>query len=142
MAEVIFYEKPGCINNTKQKKMLAAAGHEVMAKNLLTEAWDIERLQAFFAQLPLSEWFNRSAPRVRDGEVVPEQLAETEALQMMVAEPLLIRRPLMIIGGVYQVGFDAKQLNRDFSLGLPTEDEELESCPKSDKHEQACEVSA
>jgi hypothetical protein len=30
MATVHFYEKPGCINNTRQKKILAAAGHEVL----------------------------------------------------------------------------------------------------------------
>ena len=37
MAKVIFYEKPGCANNAKQKALLAAAGHEVEARNLLTE---------------------------------------------------------------------------------------------------------
>lgn len=36
MATVIFYEKPGCINNTKQKARLLAAGHEVQAHNLLS----------------------------------------------------------------------------------------------------------
>ena len=37
MATITFYEKPGCINNTRQKKLLEAAGHQVVAKNLLTE---------------------------------------------------------------------------------------------------------
>jgi len=37
MATVIFYEKPGCGNNTKQKVWLAASGHTVLAKNLLIE---------------------------------------------------------------------------------------------------------
>jgi hypothetical protein len=37
MATITFYEKPGCINNTRQKKLIAAAGHQVIAKNLLTE---------------------------------------------------------------------------------------------------------
>ena len=34
MATVVFYEKPGCGNNTKQKVWLAASGHTVLAKNL------------------------------------------------------------------------------------------------------------
>ncbi|MBI1424317.1 MAG: hypothetical protein GC149_12685 [Gammaproteobacteria bacterium] len=39
MAEIVFYEKPGCGNNTRQKALLAAAGHHVIARNLLTEPW-------------------------------------------------------------------------------------------------------
>ena len=53
MATVTFYEKPGCINNTRQKKLLAAAGHQVEVKNLLTEAWQAERLRAFFGDMPV-----------------------------------------------------------------------------------------
>ena len=45
MATVIFYEKPGCGNNTKQKVWLAASGHTVLAKNLLTEKWTASRLR-------------------------------------------------------------------------------------------------
>ena len=47
MATVTFYEKPGCSNNTRQKKLLAAAGHQVVAKDILTETWQAERLRAF-----------------------------------------------------------------------------------------------
>jgi hypothetical protein len=36
MTDVIFYEKVGCGNNTKQKAWLRAAGHNVIAKDLLT----------------------------------------------------------------------------------------------------------
>ena len=57
MAIVHFYEKPGCINNTRQKALLAAAGHTVQAKNLLTEKWTAERLRAFFGELSVAEWF-------------------------------------------------------------------------------------
>ena len=32
MAKVIFYEKPGCKNNTKQKTLLKAAGHQLNPK--------------------------------------------------------------------------------------------------------------
>ena len=37
MATVIFYEKPGCVGNAKQKRLLADAGHEVVPRDLLTE---------------------------------------------------------------------------------------------------------
>ncbi len=90
MAVVVFYEKPGCINNTKQKVLLAAAGHTVQAKSLLTEKWTAERLRAFFGELPVVEWFNPSSPRIYGGEVTPSELDESQALKLMLADPLLM----------------------------------------------------
>lgn len=129
MATVLFYEKPGCANNTKQKVLLAAAGHTVWAKNLLTERWTAERLRPFFGGLPVAEWFNRSAPRVRDGEVNPERLTETEALLLMLADPLLIRRPLMEVDGAYRVGFDPAAIETWIGLSGNAAGGDLETCP-------------
>ena len=132
MAKVIFYEKPGCINNTKQKTLLTAAGHQVEARNLLTENWTAESLHPFFVSLPVTEWFNRSAPRIKSGEVIPSELDEQTALKLMVAEPLLIRRPLIQVEEVYQVGFNIEKI--DAWIGLnPLEDrsQDIETCPRS-----------
>jgi nitrogenase-associated protein len=107
MATVTYYEKPGCGNNTRQKVWLAASGHTVLAKNLLTEKWTASRLRPFFGNLPVEQWFNLSAPRVKSGEVKPAELDAETALGMMLAEPLLIRRPLMEANGELRVGFDA-----------------------------------
>jgi nitrogenase-associated protein len=131
MATILFYEKPGCKNNTKQKELLQAAGHQLEVKNLLTEAWTIEKLRPFFGPLPVVDWFNRSAPRIQSGEVNPSRLDETTALQLMIVDPLLIRRPLMQVGTEYRVGFDQEQVNR--WVGLETETspvQDLETCPK------------
>lgn len=134
MAEVIFYEKPGCINNTKQKQLLREAGHQVEARNLLTEAWSRESLRAFFADLPVAEWFNRSAPSVRDGWVIPETMGEERALNLMLAEPILIRRPLVQVGEERRVGFDMAAVDAWIGLegGVPAAD--LESCPREQGH--------
>jgi len=64
MARVIFYEKPGCKNNTRQIVCLTAAGHEVVADSLLSEPWTVEKLRSFFGDRPVIEWFNKAAPRV------------------------------------------------------------------------------
>lgn len=105
MATVIFYEKPGCINNTQQKALLEAAGHTVKARNLLTEHWTVETLRPFFGDLPVAEWFNYSAPRIKSGEVIPRELDEQTALNLMLNDPLLIRRPLIQVGIRQEVGF-------------------------------------
>ena len=116
MATILFYEKPGCVNNTRQKVLLAAAGHTVQAKSLLTEKWTAQRLRAFFGDLPVPEWFNLSSPRVREGEIDYERVTETEALVLMLADPLLIRRPLMEVDGDYRVGFDPVEVDRWLGL--------------------------
>src|SRR5574340_1595736 len=132
MARIVFYEKPGCGNNTKQKALLAAAGHEVIARNLLTESWTQQRLLAFFGQRPVAEWFNRAAPRVKSGEIIPGQLDANTALQLMLQDPLLIRRPLIEAEGHKEIGFD-QNLIHDW-LGLTPSGNDLETCPRSAAH--------
>ncbi|MGQ4647193.1 ArsC/Spx/MgsR family protein [Lyngbya aestuarii] len=141
MAKVIFYEKPGCINNTKQKALLKAAGHEVIAHNLLTQSWQVEELRLFFGELPVSEWFNRTAPRIKSGEVVPEKIDVETALALMVNDPILIRRPLIQVDERREVGFDTDLLNHwislkpldeaDKSMSQSLMSQDLQSCPNS-----------
>jgi nitrogenase-associated protein len=131
MATVIFYEKPGCGNNTKQKVCLAASGHTVLAKNLLTEKWTAERLRPFFGDLPVAQWFNPAAPRIKSGEVDPTAYDAQTALSMMLAEPLLIRRPLMEVEGELRVGFDAEAVRAWIGLNDARPEGDIEVCPKS-----------
>lgn len=116
MATITFYEKPGCKGNLRQKTLLAAAGHTVQAKNLKTEPWTAERLLAFIGQLPVSRWFNPAAPAIKSGEIVPENLGFEHALQLLLENPLLIRRPLMEVGEQRMVGFDTAAV--DAWIGL------------------------
>lgn len=141
MATVVFYEKPGCINNTKQKAWLTAAGHTVDARNLLTEPWTAEQLETFFGQRPITECFNRTAPLVKSGEVIPEQLDRMTALQLMVDHPLLIRRPLIQSGDRRTVGFDIDEIhawlgltplqNSQQALGDDVMQQDLQTCPRT-----------
>ncbi|WP_413161105.1 ArsC/Spx/MgsR family protein [Capilliphycus salinus ALCB114379] len=132
MANVVFYEKPGCKNNTKQKGLLQAAGHHLDARNLLTESWTPQKLRPFFGNLPVADWFNRSAPRIKSGEVDPSQVSEEIALNLMIADPLLIRRPLIQVGEICRVGFDPDAINTWIGLNSTTPlSEDLETCPRS-----------
>ena len=132
MAIVTFFEKPGCANNTRQKQILADAGHQVLARNLLSEPWTADRLHQFFGNRPVNEWFNRAAPRVKSGEIVPETASADQALALMLDEPLLIRRPLMEVGDSRMVGFDQKQVEN--WIGLTPENDlsqDVQTCRKS-----------
>lgn len=131
MNTIRFFEKPGCINNTKQKKLLSQAGYAVEARNLLTESWTQARLQEFFNGLPVAERFNRSAPAITSGQVLPDVLNEDEAYQLMLKDPLLIRRPLMEIGSHRLVGFEPEKINQVLALSWDeSKTGSLESCPR------------
>lgn len=119
MTHLVFFEKPGCGGNARQRTLLEAAGHTLERRNLLTEPWTPERLLEFLAPLPVAQWFNRAAPRVKSGEIVPEQLGADAALALLLAEPLLIRRPLMqrTDDGTRLVGFDTAEVERFVGAG-------------------------
>jgi nitrogenase-associated protein len=129
MAVILFYAKPGCVNNNRQQALLREAGHQVVVRDLLNEAWAPVELGRFFNGMPVSEWFNRNAPRVKSGEVQPGDLEPQEALALMIADPLLIRRPLMEVNGETMVGFDFARVDAWIGLARPAV-RDLESCPR------------
>ena len=107
MATVTFYEKPGCANNTRQKQLLEAAGHQVIAKDLLTEDWTADRvcgLSSVHWQFGIGLITAHRQSNI--GEIDPETQTEEEALRLMLENPLLIRRPLMQVGDSLMAGFD------------------------------------
>jgi nitrogenase-associated protein len=133
MARIIFYEKPDCAGNAKQRRRLEAAGHELTRRDLLSTPWTAELLLPFLAPLPVGQWFNRAAPRVKEGVINPDGLGRDEALALLLAEPLLIRRPLMEReDGARMVGFDVAEVDGFVGLGKSSsaEPSSLEGCVK------------
>lgn len=106
MATIQFYQKPGCATNARQKRMLEAAGHTVIVRSVLTEPWTAEALHGFFGSMPVKGWFNPASPRIRSGEIVPENLDPASAIVLMLDDLLLIRRPLVETNGQRCAGFD------------------------------------
>lgn len=131
MTTLVFYEKPGCVGNQRQKAELRAYGVVLEVKNLIGRPWTSNDLRPFFGTLPVSEWFNLSAPRVKSGEVDVHACNEAQAMQLMIDEPLLIRRPLLQYGQIRQSGFvDGPVLD---ALGYRLSDgQDLQTCPMGD----------
>ena len=136
MAELAFFEKPGCINNRKQQEILRQLGHVLIVHDLLGTPWSPERLRPFFADKPVVEWFNYTAPRVKSGAVDPAVLDETAALALMVNEPLLIRRPLIECEFGQCSGFDDNPVLQ--GLGVYDTPAGIETCPKAHTTAAAC----
>lgn len=104
--KIVFWEKTGCMGNARQRALLVAGGHEVEARSLLDHAWTREELLGFLQGLAVPDWFNTGARRIRNGDVLPGRLEAEEAIALLVADPILVRRPLLEIGRVRRAGWD------------------------------------
>ncbi len=110
MAKIIFYEKPGCAENQRQKGLLAAAGYQVETRDLTAESWTPAGLRAYFAERPVAEWFDPQAPKILSGEIDPSRANPQAALVMMSVDPNLIRSPLLKFKGRCASGLDTAEL--------------------------------
>lgn len=90
MATIQFYQKPGCATNARQRRMLEAAGHTVIAKSLLAEPWTAEGLRGFFGSTPVTAWFNPAAPRIKSGETEGQRCAgfDREPVTTLLGDPV------------------------------------------------------
>jgi nitrogenase-associated protein len=138
MSELVFYEKPGCIGNARQKGVLLSQAVRFEVRDLLSEPWNAERLRPFFADKPVAAWFNETAPAVKSGAIAIHDLDETEALSLMILDPILIRRPLLEYGSFKQSGFVAGPVLDALGVELDAT-EDLQTCPMTDT-ETICEA--
>ena len=116
MGTILFYEKPGCQNNIRQKNILEHSGHAVESVNLLRHPWTKEELSVYLGVKPVDECFNMAAPAIKSGDINPSAFTKEEALLMMIKDPLLIRRPLLKIDNHYIQGFDRAVLQNLITL--------------------------
>jgi arsenate reductase (glutaredoxin) len=147
MATVLFYEKPGCRNNIRQKSMLELSGHVVEAVDLLQYSWSKEELEEFLGEKPVAECFNPAAPAIKSGELNPSGFTKEEAIAIMIQEPLLIKRPLMKIGSHYIQGFDTTALRNLIRFDAVDGAEnviksfkmsDMDSCPHNNNNNFSC----
>lgn len=106
MSLIIFYEKPGCKTNEKQKQAFRDAGCKIIARDLLHHGMSDSELHEFFKNMPVTKWFNPNAPQIKSGEINPVFLEKEVALKMLMENPILIRRPLMVIKDKKLCGFN------------------------------------
>jgi len=132
---IVFYEKPGCIGNARQKQLLVGLGHRLEVRDLLRTAWEADDLARYFAGMPVRDWLNPSAPAVRDGDIDIDALDAGAALALLVAEPLLIRRPLIDSPHGRCAGFLPGPVLA--ALGVPEAARALDSCARGTQTPQS-----
>lgn len=127
MAEIVFYENPGCINGEKQKSLLMQAGNQIICRNILTTQWTPQKLGAFLGGRGAEEIMNYTAPDIKNGKIDPLLLSYEEAVTVMIENPILIKRPLIEVDGLRIQGFTGDELKS--YLGSWDRSEDVVSCP-------------
>lgn len=126
-----FYEKTGCSGNAKQKELLKSHNISFSVKSLLDTSWTKETLNEFFKGLEIKDIFNPFAPQIRDKEIDISKLSKDEAIELMIKNPILIKRPLLDINGVKICGFDIEKINELLNTKIDT-NKKLNTCSSSD----------
>lgn len=129
---VIFYEKPGCTTNKKQKKLLRDAGYTLIERNVLAHGLSKDELYSFFQHKPIEAWFNPNAPQIKTGMINIKNLSKKEAINLLFMEPILIKRPLMLIDNQRISGFE--QLNIENILNVSFGSAVSNTCSAHDKN--------
>lgn len=127
MSSIIFYEKPGCLNGEKQKEILRRSGHSLECRNILTFPWSAANLFPFIVGKTAQQIMNDTAPAIKQGKINPEALSFEETIVLMTSDPILIRRPLIEVDGLFIQGFDNPALKP--YLGHWDNSEDVITCP-------------
>jgi len=116
--EIVFYEKPGCSGNAKQKKLLELYNISFTTKDILSHAWTQKELESFFSELPKEKIYNKFAPQIKNKALNIDALSKDLLIQKMLQDPILIKRPLLELGANKVCGFDVEKINAILKLNI------------------------
>jgi len=108
--DLIFYGKVGCAGNAKQKALLKKHNISYDDRDILNTQWSKAQLASFFDGLSNEEIINTSAPEMKRGEI-DLAISQEALIEMMLENPILIKRPLIAIGDAKLCGFDIEKIN-------------------------------
>ena len=89
-------------------------GVELSERDIFAEPLSEEEVMALAAMRPLRELFSFRSPSFRKLGLDPDSLSDDEMLSLMMGDPRLVRRPLVVAGGRVIVGNDPAEFERVF----------------------------
>ncbi|MES0371470.1 MAG: ArsC family reductase [Mariprofundaceae bacterium] len=108
MSQVEMFGIPNCDTIKKARKWLDAEGVDYEFHSYKKEGVDAELLQQWCAAKGWETLLNRRGTTWRKlPDSVKESVDESNAIELMVDNPSMIKRPVLIKDGVVTVGFSA-----------------------------------
>ena len=110
MSALTLYGLKTCDTTRAARKWLDARGIAPVFRDVREEPLDLATLQRFVRALGWERVLNRASTTFRAlSESDKSGLDEAKAVQLMLAHPALMKRPLVAGEGTLLVGFDAKR---------------------------------
>jgi Spx/MgsR family transcriptional regulator len=110
--KVKFLHKPSCTTCRKARSYMEKRGFGMEFRDLGNERLSSEELQKLIGGRDHTEFLNPRNELYRRKNMKENPPSRKEAIQMMAAEPNLIRRPVILAGGRVVLGFDKDGIDR------------------------------
>ncbi len=104
--KISFYQKPTCTTCRKSKAYLEKRGATLDLRNLDTERLSESELDNLIGKRDHREFLNTRNELYRTRKMKDNPPGRAEAIQLMAANPNLIRRPVTIAGSQIILGYD------------------------------------
>jgi len=111
---VELYTAAGARGGERVRTLLALTGRPVSARDLFAQplSWDDLKHLAGMAG-GVRHLLSTQAAGYRERGLDRSSVSELELLNLMVEDPTLLRRPIVVVDGVVLVGFEGHGLDRD-----------------------------
>jgi len=111
-AKVKFLHKPSCTTCRKARRYMEKRGFGMEFRDLGKERLSSAELEKLIGDRDHTEFLNTRNELYRRKNMKENPPSRKEAIQMMAAEPNLIRRPVILAGGRIVLGFDKDGIDR------------------------------
>jgi Spx/MgsR family transcriptional regulator len=109
---VQFLQKPTCTTCRKARAYMENRGFDLHFRNLDKERLSSEELEKLIGDRDHREFLNTRNELYRRKNMKENPPTRAEAIRMMVGQPNLIRRPVIVAGGRIVLGFDQQKIDR------------------------------
>lgn len=103
---VTFYHNPRCSKSRAVKDILKAHSVEARVVEYLKEPLSTEELRKLITALdgPAAQLIRTGEPQFRETGLSPEDLSETQVIELLLRQPVLLQRPVVICGNRARIG--------------------------------------
>jgi Spx/MgsR family transcriptional regulator len=109
---VQFLQKPTCTTCRKARAYMENRGFDLHFRNLDKERLSSDELEKLIGDRDHREFLNTRNELYRRKNMKENPPTRADAIRMMVGEPNLIRRPVIVAGGRVVLGFDQEKIDR------------------------------
>jgi Spx/MgsR family transcriptional regulator len=110
--KIRFLQKPSCTTCRKAKAFLEERNVELEVRDLGKERMSVEELDKLIGKRDYRIFLNTRNALYRTRKLRQNPPTREEALKLMAEEPNLIRRPVVLRGADFVLGYDEEGLKR------------------------------